>query len=1012
MPADKNPPPPSEEFPIDYLSDAPLGSRSAGTPPTSRGKLPPPVSGDRGFGKPNTGRASDFWALIGCNAIVFGASVCIMVVELTASRLIATYVGSSLYTWTSVIGVVLAGISMGNYLGGWLADRFPPQKLLSWLFLASGLLTLSILFLNNMAAETQRPEGINWQLWVMTVVAWVFFLPALSLGTISPVTASMALKRSAKTGITVGNIYAWGALGSIMGTFLTGFWLIGEFGSRQVIWMTAAALVIMGFLVAAGQRAFRVFVVFGALQLIVLVGVFSSTTADQMSHAARGVAGIRSGWRTGQAGFDADRESLRIADEKKDEAARQAANDRNTWRWERLHAEEEWAKWGEKLGGQLHEVGRTLALRRDDPNDYIDESDYFTIKISNSYEHGDRVKVLTLDHLIHSYWNPDRPTKLYYDYEQVYAAITERAAAMPQRSTEVTLERLPAADLAESFPKLIAYDPASKTLSVRGTMQLHHLRKLLSIGRNAELGEALFSTWEQALNNWNRASQGGGGVILTELRQLPEGIKFPEELALKVHYDSVLKSLVCTGSFTLADVVDLLAQGEMREFVKSVWELFKSSRKVSTLFIGGGGFVFPRWIEQAFPQEPLIDVAEIDPAVKTAIEKKLGLPTEYGPPSEGKTYVRTHVGDARKFVDEQIRANKKLAAAGKPPVTYNFVYGDAFNDLSVPWHLTTREFSQRIRSLLTPEAGVYLVNIIDIYPRVQYPTRFDAVGLVTYTGEFPSSLLPAALSSGQWLPCSKPYADLEVSRNSPSYSVRYKGVMSKDRRDSLMQLGRGGSEKGPAGTAFADAIGQLYEQTNSVLIANPPKAFVPVNSKALTWQMAPAPYGRLQLSRHHDDYYTLGFRGVMDDRTRNELISQAGNDDKLKRAIEALYKRSHQEKVGQFLGRYVSTAREVFPYVYLFTSNEGEPGASRDTFVVACSLQKINFENLGFSGDFWHTGPFAWTERDSADEKQKLDFGEMPAILELARNKLLVDNFAPVDNLLAPVFVDRDSGDD
>ena len=62
---------------------------------------------------------------------------------------------------------------------------------------------------------------------------------------------------SAKTGITVGNIYACGALGSIFGTFLTGFWLIGQFGCRQVIWMTSGVLVLMAVLVAGGQRAFR-----------------------------------------------------------------------------------------------------------------------------------------------------------------------------------------------------------------------------------------------------------------------------------------------------------------------------------------------------------------------------------------------------------------------------------------------------------------------------------------------------------------------------------------------------------------------------------------------------------------------------------------------------------------------------------------------------------------------------------------------------------------------------------
>src|SRR5262245_58796617 len=57
-------------------------------------------------------RRQDLWSLAGCNLIVFVTSICIMVLELTASRLIAKSVGSSLYTWTSVIGVVLAGISV------------------------------------------------------------------------------------------------------------------------------------------------------------------------------------------------------------------------------------------------------------------------------------------------------------------------------------------------------------------------------------------------------------------------------------------------------------------------------------------------------------------------------------------------------------------------------------------------------------------------------------------------------------------------------------------------------------------------------------------------------------------------------------------------------------------------------------------------------------------------------------------------------------------------------------
>lgn len=1011
-----SPLPPAEEYPIDFFTNEPSGSKSDAAPPVARGKLPPPVSGDRAWPQPaKSRRASDFWALVGCNAIVFGASVCIMVLELTASRLIAAYIGSSLYTWTSVIGVVLAGISIGNYVGGWLADRYPPQKVLSWLFLMSGLLTLSVNFLNTLASMTQRPEGINWQLWVILVVAWVFFLPALSLGTISPVTASMALKRSAKTGITVGNIYAWGALGSIVGTFLTGFWLIGQYGSQQVIWMTSFALVMMGFFVAAGQRAFRAIAVFGALQLIVELGMFSSTTAEQMSYLTRNIAGIRSGWRTTTADFEADQEAQWLAAEKNDDAALVAARDKSAWRRERKLAEDEWAKWGDKLGQQLHELGRTLWLRRDDPQEYNDESDYYAINISRTRVDGDNVKELRLDHLIHSYWNPDQPAKLYYDYEQVYAAITERAASMSDRPTAVPLDSLPAGDdFLAAFPPAVKYDQQTKMLSVHGTMQFGDLRRLLSIGPHAEYWQAMFTTFEQAFIDWNKASRRDGGVILTDLRHLPDGIVFPADVGVKVHYDSVLKSLVCTGPFSLADLMELLAQGEMQAYVEAVWELFNTSRHASALFIGGGGFVFPRWIEQSFPQDPLIDVAEIDPAVKTAIEKQLGLPTEYGPPDEGKTFVRTHIGDARIFVDDQIRENRKRVTRGEPPVTYDFVYGDAFNDLSVPWHLTTKEFSEKIASLLTPRQGVYLVNIIDIYPRVKYPGESDKAGRAEapFAGTLPGSLLPDKIPTGEFVPCRGAFKGLEVTGKIDEFRLRYTGVMSKETRAALEKLDAGGGLSAAPGSGFAGVVAELYKQSNAraLLRDGPPTAVIPADQDDEVWEAAPAPYAGLQLFRSGDKGYMLGFRGVMPNDMRDDLLALPGADERFKQAVHILHRRSGAERTGQFLGRYVNTAREVFPYVYLFTSNEGEPGALRDTFIVACSLQKLDFENLFSSGGYWKTGPFAWTERDASNESH--EFGEMPSVLQLARHKLLKDDFAPVDNLLAPVFVNRSSRDD
>lgn len=1025
-PAEVSPKPPGEEIPIEFWTIG-ASATSAGKKRPHKGELPPPVSGGRDWPKAaKPGGVSDFWALVGCNAIVFGASVCIMVIELTASRLIAAYLGNSLYTWTSVIGVVLAGISIGNYLGGWLADRFPPQKVLAWLFLSAGLLTFSVLLLNNWAAETRRPDGINWQLWVMLVVAWVFFLPALALGTISPVTASMALKRSMKTGITVGNIYAWGALGSIVGTFLAGFWLIGEFGTKQVIWTTSSVLVIMGALVAAGQRAFRAAAILGALPLIVQFGLYSSMTEERMSEICRSIAGIRSWWATRDEDFLADSEATHDATEKKDEAALIAARDRATWRQERRQAESDWAAWGKKLGKQMHQMGLTLALRKDSPNEYNDESDYYAINIAyGTSDDGDSIKQLRLDHLIHSYYNPDNPTKLYYDYERVYAAVTERAAALWNRHSEVQLPAIPdEKEFLEALPPSMKYDPSTKMLSVGGAMGTGHLRRLLSVGPYADYWQALLTTWESSTRDWSNATRGNSGLLQTPLEELPEGVVFSENLGPRVHYDALLRSILCTGPFDVYDFFSLVGQGEMRPYVEAVRDLYFRSRRTSTMFIGGGGFVFPRWIEAGFPDEPLIDVAEIDPAVKAAIESELGLKTEYGNPRDDKTYVRTHIGDARKFVDERLRENEKRRAAGQPAVMYDFVYGDAFNDLSVPWHLTTREFSDKIHRLLTPGIGVYLVNIIDIYPRTEYPPRSEKTGVAvaSFTGPLPQMLAPEKPLAEEYVSCRGPFKHLEVARVKEEYRLRYMSVMSKETRDALSKLNvpaEGDEEEPPArkgrrkpnAQSFADAVSELHRKSNArKFLSDPlPEALLPLEVESGTWQAAPEPFGSIRVY-HGSDGYLLGFRGVMQDATRQSLLDVAAGNAKFKQAVDDIFRRSRQEEVGRFLGRYVSTARKVFPYVYLFTSNEGDPGASRDTFVVACSLAKLNFENLEYNGGHWKHGPFAWTE--SAADGQPGDFGEMPAILELARGKDLTDDFAPVDNMLAPVFANRSQHDD
>jgi tetratricopeptide (TPR) repeat protein len=142
--------------------------------------------------------------------------------------------------------VVLAGITIGNYLGGRIADRFVARKALAVLFGVSSVSCVVIVVLNNVIGQWFWLWSFSWPVRVFSHVAIVFLVPSTLLGTISPVVAKIALDKGLPTGRTVGDIYAWGAAGSIAGTFFAGFYLIAAMGTVNIIWMVGGILLLMG----------------------------------------------------------------------------------------------------------------------------------------------------------------------------------------------------------------------------------------------------------------------------------------------------------------------------------------------------------------------------------------------------------------------------------------------------------------------------------------------------------------------------------------------------------------------------------------------------------------------------------------------------------------------------------------------------------------------------------------------------------------------------------------------
>ena len=905
-------------------------------------------------------RTSSFGFLVRCNLLVFVSSVCVMVLELTASRLIAKHVGSSLYTWTSVIGVVLAGITAGNFIGGWLADRFRQGRILGWLFFLASASCLSVLWLDRVVAMKPRPEGTDWPTWVFLIVAQMFFLPALALGTISPVVASLAIRRSKRMGLTVGNVYAWGALGSIVGTFLTGFWLIDQFGTRMIIGGTSGALAILGIMVTPGQLVFRTALVAGWLQFLLITTAAAAATSDSMGGFAEQAARLfakrdaalqelAEWYRDGtlpQLGREArdelkSRQDLQSLSNVEAEAVdefrnwcrsgnRQHMSDDVTRTVEALIAASNadansvrrWRTRGNSIGLTLNELGLLLYLRSDLPGEYHDESNYSYINVTADYDDDfdTPVRRLRLDKLVHSYFDPENPTELYYEYEEIYAEVTDRVTQSRDRSIETPVAEFDGRDeIVTKLPKWATFDPATGTLRITGSMTKERRHELLALASPGEYWLAIEKLSELThADDWS-------GFSSVKLEAIPDGSAEDEFLNDRLTFEPTFKTLNVFRTLDHDDVEKLSLAGSARK--TAVWRdavnsLAGDVQTVDTFFIGGGGFIFPRWIEHFYSPESRIVVAELDPAVKVAVQREMGLP------SDSETSIRTLIGDARNTVDDLLRKNERRVAGGQPVELYDFVYGDAFNDFSVPWHLTTREFAEKVHSLLKPETGAYMINVIDVWPRTVWPETTDGKYVSGLDDGFPDAV-----------------------------------------------------------TVFLDdesgSTGETY------------------------WDPVPGHLSGFEASAQHDGTQHFAVRGVMPDGLLVQLkqLSETGGSSEFGAVLDDLHRRSREQPGGRFLASCAATLADVFPHVYVFSTSYGAESDVRDTFVLVASLQRLQFDNLEFEGTHWKSAPFAAIE--TLEDGAKRYTGQMDSLLATSRGLILTDDYAPVDNLLRSVFEEQ-----
>lgn len=200
---------------------------------------------------PRGGRIG-FWAL---HILVFVCGGALMGVEIVGGRVLSPYFGSSVFVWGAIIGVFMAALAMGYYLGGMVADRRPS---LGWLAAVVGIAGALVMVLTKLATPAcgwvdRMDLGPRYGPLVAALA--LYFPPSLFLGAVSPFAVRLQARSLSAMGNVAGRLYALSTAGSLLGTLGTTFWLIPTLSTSKILFILGVVLMAVAVMAMAAHFA-------------------------------------------------------------------------------------------------------------------------------------------------------------------------------------------------------------------------------------------------------------------------------------------------------------------------------------------------------------------------------------------------------------------------------------------------------------------------------------------------------------------------------------------------------------------------------------------------------------------------------------------------------------------------------------------------------------------------------------------------------------------------------------
>lgn len=634
--------------------------------------------------------------LVGVGAVVFLANAGLLVLQLVAGRLLAPFVGSSLETWTSIIGAFLAGIAVGNAVGGRLADRHASRRLLALVVACGGVAALWTVGFAELLAATSVHQTLPLDVRIPILAAILCFPPGFILSLPTPLAFRLGLSDVRHAGRVAGLVFALSTLGCLVGNYVTGFYLIPNLTVNEIVFATA------GFMFAT------------ALATSVLLTTEVKATGDGPGADRRDAKGVLALPRAYLIVFLASFAGMTLELAGARLLAQVLGVSLYTWTG-LIGVMLAGTASGNWIGGLVAD----RAAKSADP-----QAGPFRLALALSLA---AIAVLMGLGLYFLTYRDIMQGSASLDYALYTGPLTLRVLVWT-----TALFFLPMFLLGTISPQVIrlAVPDVSHAARVAGRVYAWStagaiagtfatgflLISELGMHRTMLLAAALpviaailaANVWERPATLYTLSIVAGGvvaGVFLVRNNARDTNyytvavretnyytitvneIWYGDVIVRKLVLDTLIHSTVMKDNPRYLEYVHEYTQ---LEFLHAAWSRHPESQQV--LVIGGGGYTFPRCARTVIPTSQ-IDVVEIDKGVTEIAYEHLFL--------DPKLEIQSHHMDGRQFVAERAKRGH-----------YHVVTLDAVNDLAVPSHLLTKEFNDAVKLTLTPD-GVYLLTVID-----------------------------------------------------------------------------------------------------------------------------------------------------------------------------------------------------------------------------------------------------------------------------------------------------------